>query len=172
MQGRLLQAALAPRSRVWCKSRLPHAALPGCDEVAPPPTSQAVTSAATISEALGGSEFGQSPRGDLANFEPRPPAVRRFVTAFSGLSQPHLLTAARLGRGDMQGHSRTLQGNVRGHSSRGHGCISPHQDPPRQSSRLAGAAPHSHTQAFEKLVRRWRLPVTAFEQVSYCTVDD
>jgi len=40
----------------------------------------------------------KSGRGDWPNFEPRPPTVRRFVTAFSGLSQPHLLTAARLGR--------------------------------------------------------------------------
>jgi hypothetical protein len=43
---------------------------------------------------------GYSPyagRGDWTNFERRPPAVRRFVTAFSGFCQPYLVTAARLG---------------------------------------------------------------------------
>jgi hypothetical protein len=37
-------------------------------------------------------------RGDWPKFERRPAAVRPFVTAFLGLSQPYLLTAARLAR--------------------------------------------------------------------------
>jgi hypothetical protein len=53
-------------------------------------------------------------RGDWPNFEPRPAAVRSFVTAFSGLSQPYVLTAARLGRRPMSLAAHDLAGHNHG----------------------------------------------------------
>jgi hypothetical protein len=50
------------------------------------------------SDVLAERAFLKTGRGDWPNFEPRPKAIQPFVAAFSGPSEPHLLTAARLGR--------------------------------------------------------------------------